>query len=104
MPALHVCTGELGALTFDEHTRAADELRGRICAELSKRRDDVAPFIDEDFDSYLARMAQPRTWGGECDCSLAGWAGACKSAALCDGWLVWVWANRAASGEKGASM
>ena len=45
--------------------RRADELRAAAVAELRRRRAEVAPFVDGDFDAYLARMAHPGTWGGE---------------------------------------
>lgn len=37
-----------------------------------RRRHDLAPFIDEDFDAYVAGMRRQHTWGGEpeviCSC------------------------------------
>ena len=40
-------------------------------AELKRRADDVAPFVDEDYGAYLRRMARPHTWGGEPEISVA---------------------------------
>lgn len=42
-----------------------------MVAEMRRRRVDLAPFIDEDFDAYVARMARPGTWGGEPELSVA---------------------------------
>jgi OTU-like cysteine protease len=47
-----------------QQTKAADELRQRVCEELLARRSEVEPFIDEDFDAYIVRMGRPATWGG----------------------------------------
>lgn len=91
----HACTGDLGGLTFAEHTERADALRGRICAELRKRREEIEPFLDEDFESYLARMAQPHTWGGA---SRPASEAFCALAASAAGDSVWV---RAGSGRCG---
>eukprot|EP00882_Tetradesmus_deserticola_P005057 GHRQ01005328.1.p1 GENE.GHRQ01005328.1~~GHRQ01005328.1.p1 ORF type:complete len:264 (+),score=91.74 GHRQ01005328.1:81-872(+) len=43
-------------------------LRQAVVEELRKNRADMEPFlpgIADDFDDYLARMAQPGAWGGE---------------------------------------
>jgi OTU domain-containing protein 6 len=34
-------------------------------------RSDLSPFIDEDFDVYVAAMRQPHVWGGEPELSVA---------------------------------
>jgi len=58
-------------LSAAAETRAADDLRACVVAELRKRADDLSPFIDEDFGSYCSRMARPGTWGGEPELSVA---------------------------------
>uniref|UniRef100_A0A383VJM8 Ubiquitin thioesterase OTU n=1 Tax=Tetradesmus obliquus TaxID=3088 RepID=A0A383VJM8_TETOB len=43
-------------------------LRQAVVEELRKNREDMEPFlpgIADDFDDYLAKMAQPGVWGGE---------------------------------------
>jgi OTU domain-containing protein 6 len=52
-------------LSAPEEDAAAAALRAAVCDELERRRDELAPFIDGDFDAYVARMRQPRAWGGE---------------------------------------
>lgn len=42
-----------------------------MCDQLLKLRDDLSPFIDEDFDTYVANMRQPHVWGGEPELSVA---------------------------------
>ncbi len=37
----------------------------QICDEMLRRREDLAPFIDSDFDTYIADMRKPHTWGDE---------------------------------------
>lgn len=44
---------------------------GQVCDQLLKLRDDLSPFIDEDFDAYVANMRQPHVWGGEPELSVA---------------------------------
>lgn len=61
---LLVAAGSLAGVTFEQQTQRADALRHAICKELLARRADLEPFIDEDFDTYVAGMQQPRTWGG----------------------------------------
>lgn len=43
----------------------------QVCDRLEERRGDLAPFIDEDFDAYVAAMRQPHAWGGEPELSVA---------------------------------
>ena len=50
---------------------AAAELRKQICSEMRRRKHDLAPFLEEDFDSYLASMSKIATWGGEPELSVA---------------------------------
>mmetsp|Transcript_807 Transcript_807/g.2492 ORF Transcript_807/g.2492 Transcript_807/m.2492 type:complete len:252 (-) Transcript_807:2033-2788(-) len=54
-------------LAADRETDAADQ----VCNRLLERRDDIAPFIDEDFNAYVAAMRRPHTWGGEPELSVA---------------------------------
>ena len=35
------------------------------------RRDDISPFIDDDFDSYVENMRRPHMWGDEPELSVA---------------------------------
>jgi hypothetical protein len=37
----------------------------QICDEMLRRRDDLAPFIDSDFDAYVADMQTPHMWADE---------------------------------------
>jgi hypothetical protein len=41
----------------------------QICDEMETRRDALAPFIDSDFDAYVADMRQPHVWGDEPEAS-----------------------------------
>ena len=34
------------------------------------KRDEIKPFLDEDFDKYVANMSQPSAWGGEPELSV----------------------------------
>ena len=43
----------------------------QVCDRLQERRADLAPFIDEDFEAYVAAMRHPHTWGGEPELSVA---------------------------------
>jgi len=52
-------------LSRGEETAAAAELRAKVIKELQDRRSDIEPFIDQDYDVYLSRMARDGTWGGE---------------------------------------
>ena len=49
-------------------TAGADSIRQAVCEELLKRRDEIAVFIDDDFDSYVARMRRSHIWGGARSC------------------------------------
>ncbi len=35
------------------------------------RRDEIAPFIDDDFDMYVQRMREPHEWGSEPELAVA---------------------------------
>lgn len=54
-----------------QETTRADEIRSQVCDEMLQRRHDLAPFIDEDFDAYVAGMRKQHTWGGEPEVSVA---------------------------------
>lgn len=62
-------------LSESEETSAADALRGKVCDELERRKDDFAPFIDVDeagsYEAYVSRMRWPGTWGGEPELAVA---------------------------------
>ncbi len=51
-----------GLLVGEEETAAADALRGAICKKLQEKCDDIAPFIEGDFDQYVSTMNKPHTW------------------------------------------
>jgi len=44
---------------------AADQLRVMCVGELRKRRTEIEWALEADFETYVERMAQPGTWGGE---------------------------------------
>eukprot|EP00933_Yihiella_yeosuensis_P047072 TRINITY_DN4274_c0_g3_i1.p1 TRINITY_DN4274_c0_g3~~TRINITY_DN4274_c0_g3_i1.p1 ORF type:complete len:250 (+),score=43.26 TRINITY_DN4274_c0_g3_i1:55-750(+) len=48
-----------------DSAKAADDIRAAVVAELQKRRAEVEWFLEEPFDTYVAKMARPTTWGGE---------------------------------------
>ena len=54
-----------------EELQAADALREAVCNALVQRCDDIAPFIDGDFQEYVRRMRGARTWGGEPELAVA---------------------------------
>jgi hypothetical protein len=58
-------------LSKDEESSQALLIRTAICDELVNRQDDIAPFIDADFSSYINAMRNPSTWGGEPELSVA---------------------------------
>lgn len=37
----------------------------QICDEMVRRREDLAPFIDSDFDAYVEDMRKPHQWADE---------------------------------------
>eukprot|EP00193_Tetraselmis_chui_P004237 CAMPEP_0177753080 /NCGR_PEP_ID=MMETSP0491_2-20121128/1263_1 /TAXON_ID=63592 /ORGANISM="Tetraselmis chuii, Strain PLY429" /LENGTH=228 /DNA_ID=CAMNT_0019268329 /DNA_START=130 /DNA_END=816 /DNA_ORIENTATION=+ len=59
------------ALSKEEETVAAAALRSKVIQELKARRSDMEPFIDEDYDAYLAKMSRDGTWGGEPELAVA---------------------------------
>ena len=42
-----------------------------MCQELLDSREQMSPFIDGDYDTYVAEMADVQTWGGEPELALA---------------------------------
>lgn len=64
-------TDQSARMSFQEHTEMADALRLQVCNELYKRKDDIMPFLDEDFDKYVIKMKQPSCWGGEPELAVA---------------------------------
>mmetsp|Transcript_38552 Transcript_38552/g.109022 ORF Transcript_38552/g.109022 Transcript_38552/m.109022 type:complete len:167 (-) Transcript_38552:288-788(-) len=57
--------GVHGALPKPEETRKAETLRANVAAELRKRRCEIEPFIDQDYEKYVRAMEMDGTWGGE---------------------------------------
>ena len=43
----------------------------QVCQELLDSREQMSPFIDGDYDEYVAEMADVQTWGGEPELALA---------------------------------
>ena len=58
-------------MTMTQEKAAAATLRQQVCHEMLQRKDDLAPFLEDDFDHYLANMSQASTWGGEPELSVA---------------------------------
>ena len=56
---------------MSQEEAAAADLREQICLEMQHRKHDLAPFLEEEFDSYLDNMSQAATWGGEPELSVA---------------------------------
>lgn len=67
----HRLRNEGSPLPADKETDAADLVREQVCDRLLQLRDELSPFIDEDFDAYVAAMRQPHVWGGEPELSVA---------------------------------
>lgn len=58
------------ALKLSEEVKAADQLRADVCAQMRSKQDEISPFLEEDFDTYIERMTQQSTWGGEPELSV----------------------------------
>ena len=54
-----------------EEQQAADALRQQICEKMKNKQDDISPFLEIPFDSYIKSMSQSSTWGGEPELSVA---------------------------------
>eukprot|EP00898_Chlorokybus_atmophyticus_P006731 jgi/Chlat1/7059/Chrsp56S06675 len=54
-----------GMPTSEQESDMADELRRKAVDEFRDRRKDVEWYIEGDFDTYMSRMSNPHTWGGE---------------------------------------
>ena len=43
----------------------------QVCDALIEKRDEIAPFIDDDFDAYVKQMREPYEWGSEPELAVA---------------------------------